>query len=49
MCLLKPPPKIGVLGKLWAVKLALGGEVGGVFGSVFGGVFGGVFWGLWRV
>ena len=42
---LKKTPKIGVLGKLRAVKLSLGGEVGGVFGSVFGGVF----WGLWRV
>ena len=35
---LTPPPKIGVLGKLRAVKLALGGEMCGVFGGVFGGV-----------
>ena len=32
-----------MLGKLRAVKLALGGEVGGVFGGVFGGVLGRVF------
>ena len=44
-----PTLKIGVLGKLRAVKLALGGEVGGVFGCVFEGVFEGLFWGLWRV
>ena len=42
--LFNPPPKIGMLGKLRAVKLALGGEIGGVFGSVFGGAF----LGLWR-
>ena len=38
MRLLNSPPKIGVLGKLRAVKLALGGEIG-VCGSVWGGVF----------
>ena len=46
MRLLKPPPKIGVLGKLRAVQLALGGEVGGVFGSVLGSVCLGLVEGL---